>query len=188
MGLNVTIPYKKSIIPYLDSLSSEAEEIGAVNTIVFSKGKLTGHNTDHIGFQNSIKPFLENSMERALILGTGGASKGVIYALTKIGIDCLSVSRNPKEDQLSYNDLNEYVFKHHLLIVNTSPVGMYPNSNQSPEIPYQHLTKEHLLVDLIYNPSETLFLKNGKKQGARILNGEAMLNHQAEAAWAIWNS
>ena len=187
-GLNVTIPYKKSIIPYLDSLSSEAEEIGAVNTIVFSNGKLTGHNTDHIGFQNSIKPFLENSMERALILGTGGASKAVIYALTKLGIDCLSVSRNPKEDQLSYNDLNEYVFKHHLLIVNTSPVGMYPNSNQSPEIPYQHLTKEHLLVDLIYNPSETLFLKNGKKQGARILNGEAMLIHQAEASWAIWNS
>ncbi|MEZ7838312.1 MAG: shikimate dehydrogenase [Flavobacteriales bacterium] len=187
-GLNVTIPYKESIIPFLDSLSSEAKSIGAVNTIEFKEGKLIGHNTDHIGFHNSIKPFLENTMERALILGTGGASKAVIYALTKIGIDCLSVSRKPKENQLSYEDLNEYVFKHHLLVVNTTPLGTSPNINECPEIPYKYLTEKHLLVDLVYNPSETLFLKKGKKQNATILNGNAMLIHQAEAAWAIWNS
>ena len=187
-GLNITIPYKESIIPFLDSLSPEAKTIGAVNTVEFKEGKLIGHNTDHIGFHNSIKPFLENTMERALILGTGGASKAVIYALNKIGIDCLSVSRSPKGNQLSYSDLNEYVFKHHLLIVNTTPLGTNPNSNGYPEIPYQYLSEKHLLVDLVYNPSETLFLKKGKEHKASILNGKAMLIHQAEAAWEIWNT
>ena len=187
-GINITIPYKKSIIPFLDSLSPEAKTIGAVNTVEFKEGKLIGHNTDHIGFHNSIKPFLENTMERALILGTGGASKAVIYALNKIGIDCLSVSRSPKGNQLSYSDLNEYVFNHHLLIVNTTPLGTSPNSNECPEIPYQYLSEKHLLVDLVYNPSETLFLKKGKEHKSSILNGKAMLINQAEAAWAIWNS
>ena len=187
-GINVTIPYKESIIPFLDSLSEEAKMIGAVNTIEFKEGELIGHNTDHIGFHNSIKPFLDNTMERALILGTGGASKAVIYALKKIGIDCLSVSRNPIGNQLSYNDLNEYVFKHHLLIVNTTPLGTSPNVNECPEIPYKYISEKHLLVDLVYNPSETLFLKKGAEQKATTLNGKAMLIHQAEAAWAIWTS
>jgi len=186
-GLNVTIPYKESIIPFLDSLSIEAEKIGAVNTIEFKNGQLIGHNTDHIGFHNSIKPFLENTMERALILGTGGAAKAVIYALEKIGINCLSVSRTPKGNQLSYIDLNEYVLKHHLLIVNATPLGTSPNTNKCPDIPYKHLTEKHFLVDLVYNPSETLFLKKGLKQNTAVLNGINMLIHQAEEAWKIWS-
>jgi len=187
-GLNVTIPYKESVIPFLDSLTKEAEKIGAVNTIEFKDGKLIGHNTDHLGFHNSIKPFLENTMERALILGTGGASKAVVYALENIGIDCLTVSRNPKEHQLSYSELNEYVFKHHLLIVNCTPVGTSPNIGDCPQIPYGFINENHLVVDLIYNPTETLFLTKAKQQQARILNGKAMLMHQAEEAWGIWNS
>jgi shikimate dehydrogenase len=186
-GLNVTIPYKESIIPFLDTLSIDADKIGAVNTIDFKDGKLIGHNTDHIGFHNSIKPFLENTMERALILGTGGAAKAVIYALEKIGINCLCVSRKPKENQLSYEDINEYVLKHHLLIVNTSPLGTSPNVNECPSIPYKHLTEKHFLVDLVYNPCETLFLKKGLAQNAIVLNGKAMLIHQAEKSWEIWN-
>ena len=187
-GLNVTIPYKEKIIPFLDSLSLEAEKIGAVNTIQFKDGKLIGHNTDHIGFKNSIKPFLENTMERALILGSGGASKAIVYALNNIGIDCLTVSRTPAKNQLAYTDLNDYVLKHHLLIVNTTPLGTTPNTLECPEIPYKYLTKNHLLVDLIYNPSETLFLQKGKEMNTRILNGNAMLVHQAEESWKIWNS
>ena len=187
-GLNVTIHYKEAVIPFLDSLTKEAEKIGAVNTIEFKAGKLIGHNTDHLGFHNSIKPFLENTMERALILGTGGASKAVVYALESIGIDCLTVSRNPKDMQLSYSDLNEYVFKHHLLIVNCTPVGTSPNIADCPQIPYKFINENHLVVDLIYNPNETLFLTKAKQEQARILNGKAMLMHQAEEAWKIWNS
>jgi shikimate dehydrogenase len=187
-GLNVTIPYKTSVIPFLDLLSPEAKKIGAVNAIQFSSGKLIGHNTDHIGFHNSIKPFLENTMERALILGTGGASKAVVYALEKIGIKCLCVSRSPKGDQLDYDDLNEFVIKHHLLIVNTTPLGTSPNIADCPTIPYEFISDKHLLVDLVYNPEETLFLNKGKEKRAMILNGKSMLVHQAEAAWKIWNS
>ena len=126
-------------------------------------------------------------MERALILGTGGASKAVIYALEQIGVVCLCVSRNPKEDQLSYKDVSELVIKHHLLIVNTSPLGTSPNIHEYPNIPYQFITDKHLLVDLVYNPEETPFLKKGKEKRAAILNGKSMLIHQAEAAWRIWN-
>jgi len=186
-GLNVTIPYKTAIIPFLDELSTEAKAIGAVNTLQFKENKIIGHNTDHIGFHNSIKPFLDNTMERALILGTGGASKAVIYALEQIGVVCLCVSRNPKEDQLSYKDVSELVIKHHLLIVNTSPLGTSPNIHEYPNIPYQFITDKHLLVDLVYNPEETPFLKKGKEKRAAILNGKSMLIHQAEAAWRIWN-
>tara|TARA_B110001469_G_scaffold80362_1_gene76027 strand:- start:506 stop:1234 length:729 start_codon:yes stop_codon:yes gene_type:complete len=187
-GLNVTIPYKESVIPYLNALSKEAKAIGAVNTIVFKSGKLIGHNTDHIGFKNSIKPFLENTMDRALILGSGGASKAVVYALESIGLDCLVVSRTPKKDELSYKDINEFVLKHHLLIVNTTPLGTAPNINECPKIPYAFITKKHLVVDLIYNPCESLFLKKAKAQKAEILNGQSMLIHQAEEAWSLWNS
>jgi len=187
-GINVTIPYKVSIIPLLDELSEEVQSIGAVNTIQFKDDKLIGYNTDYIGFHNSIKPFLENTMEQALILGTGGASKAIVYALEKIGIKCLCVSRSPKENQLNYEELNEFVLKHHLLIVNTTPLGTSPNINECPDIPYQYITENHLLVDLVYNPAETLFLKKGKEKRANILNGKSMLVHQAEEAWKIWNS
>lgn len=187
-GLNVTMPFKEAIIPYLDEISNEAKTIGAVNTIQFKKGKLIGHNTDHIGFHNSIKPFLEKTMERALILGTGGASKAVVYSLKQIGIQSLCISRSPSDNQFSYDELNEFVIKHHLLIVNTTPVGTSPNIAKCPTIPYQFISEKHLLVDLVYNPEETLFLKKGKEKRALILNGKSMLIHQAEAAWKIWNS
>ena len=187
-GLNVTIPYKSSIIPFLDELSEEAKLIGAVNTIHFKNNRLIGYNTDYLGFHNAIKPFLQNTMEQALILGTGGASKAVVYALKKIGIKCLCVSRLPNEQQLNYNQLNDLVLKHHLLIVNTTPLGTAPNINECPDIPYKFVTEKHLLVDLVYNPEETLFLKKGRKNLANVLNGKSMLIHQAEEAWKIWNS
>ena len=187
-GLNITIPYKTSIIPFLNELSEEAKAIGAVNTIHFKNDKLIGYNTDYIGFHNAIKPFLKSTMEQALVIGTGGASKAVVYALEKIGIKCLCVSRLPNEEQLSYNQLNDLVIKHHLLIVNTTPLGTAPKINECPDIPYQFITEQHLLVDLVYNPEETLFLKKGRKNLANILNGKSMLIHQAEEAWKIWNS
>ena len=187
-GLNITIPYKTSIIPFLNELSEEAKSIGAVNTIDFKNDKLIGYNTDYLGFQNAIKPFLKISMEKALILGTGGASKAVVYALEKIGIKSLCVSRFPNKQQLNYNQLNDLVLKNHLLIVNTTPLGTAPNINECPDIPYQFITEQHLLVDLVYNPEETLFLKKGRKNLANILNGKSMLIHQAEEAWKIWNS
>ena len=187
-GLNITIPYKTLIIPFLDELSEEAKSIGAVNTIDFKNNKLIGYNTDYIGFLNAIKPYLENTVEKALILGTGGASKAVVFALKKIGIKSLCVSRLPNEEQLNYDQLNHLVLKHHLLIVNTTPLGTSPNTNECPNIPYQYITEKHLLVDLVYNPEETLFLKKGRKNLANILNGKSMLIHQAEEAWKIWNS
>ena len=187
-GLNITIPYKTSIIPFLDELSEEAKLIGAVNTIHFKNDKLIGYNTDYIGFLNAIKPFLKNTMEQALILGTGGASKAVVFALKKIGIKCSCVSRLPNEQQWNYDQLNDLILKHHLLIVNTTPLGTIPNINECPNIPYQYITEKHLLVDLVYNPEETLFLKKGRKNLANILNGKSMLIHQAEEAWKIWNS
>ena len=187
-GLNITIPYKTSIIPFLDELSEEAKSIGAVNTIHFKNDKLIGYNTDYIGFLNAIKPFLKNTMEQALILGTGGASKAVVFALKKIGIKCSCVSRLPNEQQWNYDQLNDLILKHHLLIVNTTPLGTIPNINECPNIPYKFITEKHLLVDLVYNPEETLFLKKGRKNLANILNGKSMLIHQAEEAWKIWNS
>ena len=187
-GLNITIPYKTSIIPFLDELSEEAKSIGAVNTIHFKNDKLIGYNTDYIGFLNAIKPFLKNTMEQALILGTGGASKAVVFALKKIGIKCSCVSRLPNEQQWNYDQLNDLILKHHLLIVNTTPLGTIPNINECPNIPYQYITEKHLLVDLVYNPEETLFLKKGRKNLANIMNGKSMLIHQAEEAWKIWNS
>ncbi|MCB9361577.1 MAG: shikimate dehydrogenase [Flavobacteriales bacterium] len=187
-GLNVTIPYKKSIIPFLTELSTEAKEIGAVNTIKIEGNKLIGHNTDYFGFKQSLKPFIEINHERALILGTGGASKAVAYALNSININCLFVSRNPKNDnEISYDDINEYVIKHHQIIVNTTPIGTFPNIDERPNLDYNLITPSHLLYDLVYNPSETVFLKEGKEHGAITLNGYQMLQLQAEKAWEIWN-
>lgn len=187
-GINVTIPFKRSIIPYLDELSPEVNIIGAVNTILFSEGKTIGYNTDTYGFKRSIKPFLEKTMERALILGTGGASKAVAFALNQIGINCLFVSRNPEKNQIAYEEVNDLVIKHHLLIVNATPLGMYPQTNFYPKIPFEELTEKHLLFDLVYNPEESLFLKKGKHNKSKILNGHSMLIHQAEESWRIWNT
>ncbi len=188
-GLNVTIPYKVSIIPFLDELSNEAEEIGAVNTIQFKNGKKIGHNTDAFGFQQSIKPFLTFQHERAMILGTGGASKAVAYVLRNLGIDVIFISRQPKgENQFSYNEINQHMLRACKLVVNTTPIGMFPNVEGCPAFPFEFLSKEHLVVDLIYNPVETQFLKGAKGEGATILNGGPMLEQQALRAWEIWMS
>jgi shikimate dehydrogenase len=190
-GLNVTIPFKESIIPFLDDLDQEAKEIGAVNTVLISqkngKQHLKGFNTDVFGFRNSIKPFLLNTHERALILGTGGASKAVDFVLKKLGIETLFVSRNPKEGQISYQDINEYVMQYHKLIVNCTPLGTYPNMKEKPTIPYKLLDESHTLMDLVYNPENTEFMKLGKAEGTVVLNGLSMLQQQADRAWEIFN-
>ncbi|HET6990414.1 MAG TPA: shikimate dehydrogenase [Bacteroidia bacterium] len=194
VGLNVTIPYKEKVIPFLDELSEIAKVVGAVNTIEFkiqnSKFKIIGHNTDVHGFRQSLKPFLTSAHDRALILGTGGASKAVEYVLKQIGVECIFVSREkkniPYKTILAYEELNSYVINSCKLIVNCSPVGMFPNVNEFPEIPYESITNEHLLYDLIYNPAETEFLKKGKLHGAQTMNGLDMLKMQAEKAWEIW--
>ncbi len=188
-GLSVTIPYKESVIPFLDELDATAKKIGAVNCIKISEGKLIGYNTDAFGFRQSIKPFLESHHERALILGTGGASKAVEYVLKEIGIDCFFVTRNKTaENQFTYDEVNENMLKAFKLIVNATPLGMFPNVDACPPIPYQFITSSHLLYDLVYNPAETEFLKRGKSKGSAIVNGFSMLQHQAEEAWRIWNN
>lgn len=187
-GLNVTIPYKQQVIPFLDGLSEAAHSIGAVNTIQFKGGQLIGHNTDHIGFSESLKPLLRVHHKKALVLGTGGSSRAVVYALQQLGITVIQVSRKPTEVQIGYADLDEATMADHLLIVNTTPLGMSPNVDQCPLIPYQYLSANHLLFDLVYNPAETRFLQKGKAQGAVPKNGLEMLQLQAEAAWQIWNS
>lgn len=187
-GLNVTIPYKEEVIEFLDVLSSEASAIGAVNCIQFKNGKTIGHNTDAFGFHQSIKPFLTNKHERAIILGTGGASKAIIYVLKQIGIDCVLISRAPKgENRFSYADINEHMLNACKLIVNCTPVGMYPDVDDCIDLPFEHLSREHLVVDLIYNPEKTLLLQKSEAAGAQILNGETMLKQQALAAWKIWS-
>lgn len=190
-GLNVTIPYKESVMPFLDELDQTAKEVGAVNCIKITNGKLIGYNTDVFGFRQSIKPFIETQHQRALILGTGGASKAVQYVLKQIGIDCYLVTRDKSKMTINncfeYKELNNYVLDAFKLIVNTTPLGMYPNTNTFPEIPYELLGNQHLLYDLVYNPSETEFMKKGKSRGAVALNGLSMLHQQAEEAWRIWN-
>jgi len=191
VGLNVTIPYKETIFDYLDEIDPIAAEIGAVNTIKINKetGLKKGYNTDYYGFKKSLKPFLAIEHQRALILGTGGASKAIFYALKELNIDCLFVSRTPKnENEISYEEVNNYVIQHHQLIVNTTPIGTFPNTEEKPLIPYEFLSDQHLLYDLVYNPTETSFLKEGKQKNCITLNGLEMLKLQAEKAWEIWNS
>ncbi|WBU89692.1 shikimate dehydrogenase family protein [Cellulophaga omnivescoria] len=187
-GCNVTIPYKQSIIPFLTSLDAKAKAIGAVNTIKFTENGLIGYNTDAYGFKKSIEPHLKKHHKRALILGTGGASKAVKYVLEELDIICTYVSRSPKENQFTYAELSSSILKNHTVIVNCTPLGTHPNITDKPAIPYQYLTKEHLLFDLIYNPDKTAFLSAGEKQGAAISNGQHMLEYQAEESWRIWNS
>ena len=192
-GLNVTIPYKEKVIPFLDELSLEAKNIGAVNTIQIirnnGKIKLVGHNTDCYGFHQSLKPLLQANHHKALILGTGGAAKAVEYVLKNLGLEVLYVSRNPeKNNELNYADLEGDVFKKFKVIVNSTPLGMYPNINDCPDLPYELIEKDNLLYDLIYNPAETKFMQEGAKKGAAVQNGLSMLQLQAEKAWEIWNS
>lgn len=188
-GFNVTIPYKQSIFNYLDEVDATANEIGAVNTVkLTNNGKLIGYNSDVVGFEKSILPLLKKHHTKALILGTGGSSKAVGFVLKKLKIDFYKVSRNPIENrEISYSEISEKLLKEHTIIINSSPLGTFPNIDQKPSIPYQFLTNKHLLFDLIYNPAETAFLIEGKKQGAQIKNGFEMLELQAEESWRIWN-
>ena len=183
-GMNVTMPYKQVVIPYLDRLDETARAVGAVN-VVHNK---VGYNTDCIGFMNSIRPLLRKSDRKALVLGTGGASKAVCYGLSKLGVSPTLVSRTPKEDMLGYNQLTEEVMHDYTVIINCTPLGMAPEENTCPDIPYQWITARHLLFDCVYNPEETVFLHKGKAQGATIRNGMEMLTGQAKAAWKIWNN
>ena len=189
-GLNVTIPYKEEVLTYLDEIDDEAKKIGAVNTIkILDKNKLKGFNTDVFGFEESLKPLLKKIHNKALILGTGGASKAVKYVLNKLGIEVLFVSRNPKsENEISYNELTESIVTSYTVIVNCTPIGTHPAIDECPKIPYEYLTPNHLLYDLIYNPSRTLFLKKGEEKCAQVSNGFKMLELQAEKSWEIWNA
>lgn len=192
IGLNVTIPYKKSIIKYLDLLDDEAIEIGAVNTIKFIKKadgvKLIGYNTDALAFEQVICKINKIKEKKALILGTGGAAKAVEFVLKKMDIDYVFVSRQLKaKNIISYNDISKQIIEKYNFIINATPVGMYPNENKFPEIPYDFIKKDHVLFDLIYNPNETLFLKFGRERGALTFNGLEMLKLQADLSWLIWN-
>lgn len=192
-GLNVTIPYKEQVIPYLDELDKDAAAIGAVNVIKpvrDPKGRirLTGYNSDIIGFTRSIEPLLEPHHRKALVLGTGGASKAVCHGLKQLGLEVHLVSRTPRNTSaIAYADLTHEVMDEYKVIVNCTPVGMYPHADECPDIPYHELTPKHLLYDLLYNPDTTLFMKKGAENGAIVKNGLEMLLLQAFAAWEIWN-
>ncbi len=208
-GLNVTLPHKQAVIPLLDELSDEAREIGAVNVIKIerlndlqfndcrpqslnpqilkSSIHLKGFNSDIIGFMESIKPLLKPHHKRALVLGTGGASKAICVGLTRLGIEWTYVSRTTREGMLTYSQLSKEVMREYTVIVNCSPVGMFPKVDEAPAIPYECLTSKHLLFDCIYNPEDTLFMQKGRKQGATVKNGLEMLHLQAIASWRFWN-
>lgn len=186
-GLNVTIPYKEQVIPFLDTLTDEARGIGAVNCIDIRDGALIGHNTDVIAFGQSILSLLQPQHRKALILGNGGAALAVKYALRRIGIVYLCVSRKKSDAAISYAELNEEILSDYQVIINTTPLGMYPKLAEQPDIPYEFITPEHLMYDLIYNPEITQFLHQGQARGAMIKNGLEMLHLQADASWRIWN-
>lgn len=187
-GLNVTIPYKEQIIPHLDVLDAEAAEIGAVNTIKFLEdGSLKGFNTDVYGFKHSLIAMQGDRKKKALILGTGGASKAIYFVLKQMNIRAAFVSRTKNTGHLIYSELNKEIIESHELIVNCSPLGTFPDVDKCPDIPYEYLSDRHLLYDLIYNPEKTKFLQLGEQKGAKIMNGLAMLELQAERSWEIWN-
>jgi shikimate dehydrogenase len=201
VGLNVTIPYKVEVCAYIDELFGPAAGLNVVNTLVIERNvpdfegqkikgiKVKGFNTDIYGFKESIKPLLRPNFERALILGTGASATSIAYVLFKLGIDTLFVSRNPQgEQEIAWEDVNEFVIKFHPFIINTTPIGQFPNIENKPLLPYSSLTDKHLLYDLLYNPEETAFLKAGKEYGANIFNGSAMLTMQALQSWKIWQN
>jgi shikimate dehydrogenase len=193
-GLNVTLPYKMDIIPLLDSITDNARNIGAVNVIKFKKGglfskyHLEGHNSDITGFKKSIEPLLNEMHRKALILGTGGASKAIYHGFKQLGLESLFVSRTQENNSIIYNEITPEIIKDYTVIVNATPLGMYPNTDTCPDIPYQYLTPNHILYDLIYNPDDTLFMRKGKESGAIVKNGLEMLLLQAFISWEIWNS
>jgi shikimate dehydrogenase len=187
-GLNVTIPYKQQVMLYLDELSPEAKEIGAVNVVKVGE-KLKGYNSDVIGFVNSIKPLLKAHHKKALILGSGGASKAIRYGLAeKLGMETLFVSRSAREGVITYEEVTPSLLKEYEVIVNCSPVGMFPHVDECPTLPYEAMNENHLLYDLVYNPLETLFMKKGAAQGATVKNGLEMLHLQAIASWEFWGN
>mgnify|MGYP005808168755 CR=1 FL=1 len=188
-GLNVTIPLKETVLSKLAFINKEAQTIGAVNTIkIKSNGQLYGYNTDHFGFAKALTPLLPLKENTALILGTGGSSKAVAYVMETLGFDYTFVSRKKQDGILTYTELNSDIIKKHLLIINCTPLGTFPNVHEFANIPYQHITSDHVLFDLIYNPKQTEFLKRGFIQGARVSNGLKMLEYQAEKSWSIWKS
>jgi shikimate dehydrogenase len=192
-GLNCTIPYKQQIMPYLDEIDGEAAKVGAINTVKIIRTedgmKLKGFNTDIYGFENSLKPMLNEKHKKALILGTGGASKAIKYILDKLGLTYVSASIEDQlnEGEIRYEQIDEALLKEHLVVINATPLGTFPKVDTCPPIPYESLTADHVLFDLVYNPEETLFMKKGKEKGAAVKNGLEMLHGQAIKAWEIWN-
>ena len=187
-GLNVTTPFKREVVPFLDRLSPTAEKMNAVNTIKFHKdGTVSGHNTDVYGFEKSLLEIISTPPKKALILGTGGASSAVAFVMKKFNIEFTYISRGAGANAIEYNKVDEKVMNEHQLIINASPLGTFPDINLAPQLPYSFLTNDHVLFDLIYNPPETRFLQEGKKRGCKTLNGQKMLEYQAEKSWQIWN-
>ena len=185
-GMNVTIPYKQEVIPFLDGLDPVAKAIGAVNTIVFKDDKRLGFNTDHVGFLNTLLNHLKPHHNKALVLGTGGASKAVCHVLEQLKIQVLKVSRSEGPDRKAYHELSAKDYKEHSLLINCTPLGTHPNTDAYPPIDYKQINAEHFLYDLIYNPKVTAFMQMGKDKGAEVLNGYQMLVEQAEASWSLW--
>ena len=188
VGFNITIPYKEMIVPFLDGISNEASYIGAVNTVKVIDGKLHGFNTDVFGFLQSLQPLLKDYHTKALILGTGGAAKAVKFGLKSLNIAPLLVSRYKQRGQITYDQLNKNFIENYKLIINTTPLGMHPNIDKSPAIPYEFLTDQHVCYDLIYNPETTQFMEKAKAQGAVVKNGLEMLQLQADKSWEIWTA
>lgn len=186
-GLNVTIPYKELVLPFLHEQTDVVKAIGACNCIKIENGKLTGYNTDAPGFKATLEPRLQPQHNHALVFGSGGASKAIQFVLEELGIAYKVVSRKEVEGQLGYEDVDDVVLEKHKLLINTTPLGMYPNVDNDPPIPYEYLTAEHFLYDVIYNPAETRFLRKGRERGAATCNGHEMLINQAEESWRIWN-
>lgn len=187
-GFNITIPYKEAVISFLDERSEVVQQTGACNCVRIINGRLHGHNTDVVGFGETLKRKLQSHHRHALVLGTGGAAKAVHFVLQNLGIDFLEVSRTPRFEQTGYDEITPVLLKSFTLIINTTPVGMYPVTDQCPPIPYEHLDPSHYLYDLVYNPPKTLFLQKGEERGAAIENGMDMLEIQAEESWKIWNA
>lgn len=185
-GINVTIPYKEAVIPYLDELSDAVQQIGACNCIRIENGKRTGFNTDVLGFERSLEKKLEPHHTKALVLGTGGAAKAVLYVLKNLSVTSLQVSRTPNGNSISYDDITDRMMNEYTLVVNTTPLGMYPNVDQYPKLPYHAMGEQHYLYDLVYNPAKTLFLQKGEERGAAIENGHDMLIIQADESRKIW--
>lgn len=193
LGINITIPYKQQAIPYLDEVSEEAAKVGAVNTIKITNGQLKGYNTDVYGFEISLRKLLATatiplSAMKALVLGTGGAAQAVLYVLDKLGIKTQLVSRSKKKGQVTYEMIDKDCLNNHQIIVNTTPLGMSPNYDSAPALPYEYLSDQHFLYDLVYNPEVTKFLQMGLNRKAKIRNGLEMLHLQAEESWRIWTT